>query len=386
MREMESRSGPNEKAPLSIERHHGAVTTIRRYVFVLHFQETYRDALDTYTACRVETASTGSLAASRSPPPTRSSDSRTGTAGRTQTGDSSSQHLQEPPPSRRGRKGFTVHWPFQSIATDTLSIFTSPAPELFRRATWQPPKIHDENDSVVSPRDSTLIPDYVVNFIRGETPETVARRKRNGGNQGMRAVDVTHQHRPQRSHMALLEGAGAVGEARRNVGYARSHASGSTDTSTTTELQQILPDHEKPRRGWKRVTTGWRSGVLLNLLLILVILIAGFVCLVVAGTKIAILVGDMQLFVGSCATAASINWGLHALINVAVVILIVGANYVFQVLSSPTRSEISGAHESRKWLEIGVPSARNFRHVGSGRAVLALVLLAVAVATQIMWV
>lgn len=330
---------------------------------------------------RVETASTGSLAATRSPPPTRSSDGRTGTAGRTQTGDSSSQHLQEPPPSRRGRKGFTVHWPFQSIATDTLSIFTSPAPELFRRATWQPPKIHDENDSVVSPRDSTLIPDYVVNFIRGETPETVARRKRNGGHQGMRAVDVTHQHKPQRSHMALLEGDGG---ARRNLGYARSHASGSTNTSTTTERQQILPDSEKPRHGWKRVTTGWRSGVLLNLLLILAILIIGFVCLVIAGTKIAILVGDMNLFIGSCATAASINWGLHALINVVVVILIVGANYVFQVLSSPKRSEISGAHESRKWLEIGVPSARNFRHIGAGRAFLALVLLTVAVVTQIM--
>lgn len=306
--------------------------------------------------------------------------------------------LQQPPPSRRGRKGFTVHWPFQSIATDTLSIFTSPGPELFRRATWQPPKLASEgddglDDGVASVRDSTLIPDYVVNFIRGETPETVARRKRNGGNQGMRAVDITHQHRPQRSHMGVLldeegeEDHGADPQMRgARSGYPRSLGSISTATSTNTELQQILPDGRRPRSGWKGMTTGWRSGVLLNLLLILVILITGFVCLVIAGTKMAILVGDMGLFTESCSEAATVTWGLHALINVAVVILLVGANYVFQVLSSPTRSEIAVAHENRNWLEIGVPSARNFRHIGRGRSFLAVVLLAVAVATQIMWV
>lgn len=312
---------------------------------------------------------------------------------------------QAPPPSRRGRKGFTVHWPFQSIATDTLSVFTSPAPELFRRATWQPPKMVDDDmdDGAASTRDSTLIPDYVVNFIRGETPETVARRKRNGGNQGMRAVDITHQHRPQRSHMGVLldEDEGQEGGQQQGtrgmmptppMGYPRSFGSVSTATSTNTEMQQILPDSRTTRRkggsgsGWKGLTTGWRSGVLLNLLLILIILIAGFVCLVVAGTTMAILVGDMNLFTGSCSEVASMTWGLYALINLAVVVLLVGANYVFQVLSSPTRSEIAVAHENRKWLEIGVPSARNFRHIGRGRAFHALVLLAVAVATQIMYV
>lgn len=237
-----------------------------------------------------------------------------------------------------------------------------------------------------SPRDSTLIPDYVVNFIRGETPETVARRKRNGGNQGLRAVDVTHQHKPQRSHMALFDGEdeGPHHMSGGATGYPRSLGSASTNTSTMTELQQILPDDERQRRGWRRLTTGWRSGVLLNLLLILVVLITGFICLVAAGTHVAILVGDMNLMTKPCSEAATLKWGVSALINVAVVILLVGANYVFQVLSSPTRSEIAVAHGKRKWLEIGVPSVRNFRHIGKGRAALAVVLLVVAVATQIM--
>ncbi|KAF3760705.1 hypothetical protein M406DRAFT_342907 [Cryphonectria parasitica EP155] len=283
-----------------------------------------------------------------------------------------------------------MHWPFQSIATDTVSIFTAPAPELFRRGTWQPPKTYDsDKDSAASTRrGSTLIPDYVVNFIRGETPESVARRKQNGGNRGMRAVDITHQHRPQRSHMALMMladdvEAGDGGGRRRGDGDdAQSHV---TSTSTTTELQQILRDGQRSRGGWRRVTTGWRSGVLLSLVLVLVMLIAGFVCLVIAGTKITSLAGPMDLFTGSCSAAATLNWGLHALINVAVVVVIVGANYAFQVLSSPTRTEVSEVHENRKWLEIGVPSVRNFWYVGRGRAFLAMVLLAVAVMTQIIY-
>lgn len=373
---------------------------------------------------RVEPSLTSTSALSSSSPPPSSSgqhpphtttqtSSSSSTVGPTapQTGDSS--NLQDPPPSRRGRKGFTVHWPFQSIATaDTLSILDAGGalgwpsqgggvgpqsnkgpPALFRRATWQPPQLPASSDGG-SPRDSTLIPDYVVNFIRGETPETVARRKRNGGHQGMRAVDITHQHRPQRSHMALLIGdADAATNGMRSPLRRMYAPSDSTATSTTTELRQILPNRglhtrhvsEKPRRySWRSALFGWRGGVLLTLLLVLIILITGFVCLVVAGTQIALLIGAMDLFNGSCTTAKGMNWGLHAVVNLAVVVFILGANYVFQVLSSPTRAEVARAHESKGWLEIGVPSVSNLKHVSKVKAFLAFLLLAVAVAIQIL--
>lgn len=311
-------------------------------------------------------------------------------------GRATSIHL-EPPPSRRGRKGITVHWPFQSIVTDNLSIFTNPGPELFRRATWQPPRQFggDGTDSLAtSPRDSTLIPDYVVNFIRGETPETVARRKKNGGNHASRRnVDLTHTHHPQRSHAALFEDAhrAEMMEYAMRGSDELSHGSGTSSGSETRHMLPVGSSRRSNRNGgaggnggWKSLTTGWRSGVVLNVLLVLIMLLTGFVCLVVAGTKIALLVGDMDLYTGSCAKATDMNWGLHALINVGVVILIVGANYVFQVLSSPTRSEVADAHQQKKWLEIGVPSARNFKHIGKGRVFLSLLLLTVAVVTQIM--
>lgn len=388
----------------------------------------------------------------------------TTTTTTTTRGRATSIH-QDPPPSRRGRRGMTVHWPFQSIVTtDNLSLFsnghlggfppTRPGtssgngngPELFRRATWQPPRLRQRSATLdsgtTSLRDSTLIPDYVVNFIRGETPETVARRKKNGGYQASRVVDMTHQHRPQRSYAALFEDArraeeeaAAMEEIQKKKSnrpvvdvreYAArgwwgndlsrhpTHATHATHTTSGSETRHMLAnnpadgdsDGEKKRRrrrrrrrngsggggggsgGWKSLTTGWRSGVVLTLVLVLILLLAGFVCLVVAGTQIALLVGDMDLYTGngpSCLGATAWTWGLHALINVAVVVVLIGAHYVFQVLSSPTRAEVAAAHQRRAWLEIGVPSARNFAHIGKGRVVLALLLLTVAVVTQIIY-
>lgn len=368
---MESSSGPRDEGTRPTHKYNGSVSQTRRLVAWPHIL--LPGLLETsirkfpLTMIRGPPSSFGSMS--------RHLPSRSTTM--TQNWDDARQD--QPPPSRRGRKGIAVHWPFQSIATDTMSIFTSHTPEVFRRTTVQVPKRGVENDTTPGTRDSTLIPDYVVNFIRGETPETVARRKQNGGNQGLRAVDITHQHRHQRSHMALLEGVNE-NEARR----AYDAMSNFTWSSTMTQLQQMLPwANEKPgMRG--RLVSGWRFGVFVNILLTLIILITGFICVVLAGTKKAGLAGEMDLFTGSCQGARNMDWGLHALISVFVLILIVGANYVFQVLSSPTRSEVSRAHNRKQWLEIGVPSVRNFKHIGKGRVALAIILLAVAVATQIM--
>jgi hypothetical protein len=116
------------------------------------------------------------------------------------------------------------------------------------------------------------------------------------------------------------------------------------------------------------------------------ILITGFVCLVVAISGVDVDAGRSAVFEGSCGRAAAVDWGLHAVINVFVVVLLGGANYAFQVLSSPTREEVEGVHQRGGWLDIGIPSLRNLRRIEGGRALLAVVVLATAVFTQIMWV
>ena len=46
------------------------------------------------------------------------------------------------------------------------------------------------------------------------------------------------------------------------------------------------------------------------------------------------------------------------------------SNYTMQCLSSPTRDEVDRAHAHNKWLDIGVPSARNLSKIRTSRAIL----------------
>lgn len=221
-----------------------------------------------------------------------------------------------------------------------------------------------------------IVPDYVINYLRGETPETVARRKRNGGKLAERGVDIRRHRANEQSRTADFEG------------FLRdsSSRSGASSGDANDESRHILSSSRKNSggRGRGRFKAGWRAGVGLNLILTLLIFVAGLVSLIAALARGAISTGESVLFSGSCSTASSINWGLHAVVNLFAVALISGANYVFQVLSSPTRTEVSWAHQKKRWLDIGIPSARNLAHIQGIRTVLVVILLLSAVATQVM--
>lgn len=64
--------------------------------------------------------------------------------------------------------------------------------------------------------------------------------------------------------------------------------------------------------------------------------------------------------------------------------MVAGANYAFQVVSSPTRAEVTAAHKRGEWLDIGVPSFRNLGRVETSRRLLGVVVLGAATLTQIM--
>ncbi|KAL1842642.1 hypothetical protein VTJ49DRAFT_4553 [Mycothermus thermophilus] len=128
---------------------------------------------------------------------------------------------------------------------------------------------------------------------------------------------------------------------------------------------------------------GWRSGMALNVLVMLVVLVAAFACLVAAISGLE--EGRMAVFAGGCDKARRVDCGLHVVVSVLGVVLLAGAHYAFQVLTSPTRDDVSFAHNRHAWLDIGVPSFRNLRHIETGRAVLAVVVLASAVCVQVMY-
>lgn len=269
-----------------------------------------------------------------------------------------------------------MQWPFQSIASETEVSSDTANTAPIRPVTWQPKRLRDNDENSI---EQDIIPDYVKNYIRGETPESVARRKRNGGKLGERGVDIAHQHRPHQSRVAEFEGF-------RDINGTVSRLESFNEWSGDEDQRHILPgSREKKSKGWRRLLIGWRAGIALNALLSLVVLVAGIVCLVVAISKGFVAAGKSIIYTGSCAEASAINWGLHAAVNILVVVLLAGANYAFQVLSSPTRTEIAVAHFRKRWLDIGIPSFRNLAHIESGRTVLAVAILVTAAFTQIIY-
>lgn len=213
---------------------------------------------------------------------------------------------------------------------------------------------------------SDIIPDYVVNFIRGETPETLARRREMEGNP--RQPQFRENSRNEQSWMADF-------------------SPRSRSMSRILDLGAMAAEADAagtPRPLLVRLVTGWRGGVALNILLAGVILIAMVVCIVLAAVKGKIAGDDTVIQTGSCGRIMGIDQAVQVIANVLGIFFIAGASYVTQVLVSPTRDEVDAAHAKHRWLDIGVPSLRNLTAVSVDRAILSAAIVSAAVASQVM--
>jgi hypothetical protein len=70
-----------------------------------------------------------------------------------------------------------------------------------------------------------------------------------------------------------------------------------------------------------------------------------------------------ELFRGDCGFAARLDAGIHVAINILSTLLLSASNLCMQLLLAPTRELVDNVHRNKKWLDIGIPSFRNFRHV-----------------------
>ncbi|KAK1849673.1 hypothetical protein CCHR01_07728 [Colletotrichum chrysophilum] len=68
------------------------------------------------------------------------------------------------------------------------------------------------------------------------------------------------------------------------------------------------------------------------------------------------------------------NTAMHIVINIISTILLAGSNYCMQCLMAPTRSELDKAHSEKRWLDVGIPTIRNFRSITLRRKVLWVLL------------
>ncbi|KAI2625006.1 hypothetical protein GGR54DRAFT_545924 [Hypoxylon sp. NC1633] len=261
-------------------------------------------------------------------------------------------------PSSGSRPSFA--WPFHGRNTSEAPSTRS---SRFTLRTWQPRtffRAHDDNISI----DRSIVPDYVVNFIRGETPETLARKKEQK-KWGQHDIEITPRRDTFASHPIQF---------------------GHYYSSSTNLTQDLNTQSSWSRQsGLRRHITGWRGGVIFNSLVSFLILVVGIICLILVIAKAKLLSGESSIFSGDCLKANHINIGIHVGINIFGVALLSGANYVFQVLSSPTRREVAVAHGNRRWLDIGIPSIRNFSHISGFRTTVAVIVLLSAVATQVIY-
>ncbi|KAI1742618.1 hypothetical protein F4680DRAFT_22404 [Xylaria scruposa] len=252
----------------------------------------------------------------------------------------------------------TMMWPFHyRNGSEVPSTTRSSRLGRFRSGTWNSRSILRSLDDTAS-IDQSLVPDYVINFMRGETPESLARKKE-ARQWGERSVYITPRRNTFSSHLVEL-------------GNRISSATGpSGDSSQRSDL--------------RRHFTGWRGGIVYLTLLTFLILVVGIISLILVVTRTKVFSGQLAIYTGDCATANRIDIGVHVVINVFTVVLLAGANYVFQILTSPTRHEITAAHDRKQWLDIGVSSLRNFVHVSTFRAIMGAATLLIAIAIPVIY-
>ncbi|KAI0099499.1 hypothetical protein F4814DRAFT_116919 [Daldinia grandis] len=263
-------------------------------------------------------------------------------------------------PSNASRPSFA--WPFHG--RHGSEVPSTARSSHFTLRTWGQPRSffrpHEDTASI----DRSIVPDYVVNFLRGETPETLAQKKKQK-KWGAHGIEVTPRRGTFASHPIEFG----------NYISPSSDVGRDLDTSGNWSQQSNIRRH----------ITGWRGGIIFNTLISFLILLVGIICLILVITKSKLISGESSIFSGDCTTAEHINVGIHIAINIFCVAILSGANYVFQVLSSPTRRELTTAHGNRNWLDIGIPSLRNFTHISGFRASIAIIALLSAVVTQVIY-
>ena len=88
---------------------------------------------------------------------------------------------------------------------------------------------------------------------------------------------------------------------------------------------------------------------------------------------------------GDCGDTKTIDTWVHVIINGLATAIVGASNYTMQCLAAPNRSEIDAAHAKGVWLDIGVPSVRNLRHIAWRRMALWFSLAASTVPVHLLW-
>ncbi|GIZ48253.1 hypothetical protein CKM354_001132100 [Cercospora kikuchii] len=134
-----------------------------------------------------------------------------------------------------------------------------------------------------------------------------------------------------------------------------------------------------------RQRAAWRVTVLYGIGVAVFVLVTNIVVLAWANISFPLSGGIATVYTGPCKTSRIITIWVDLAINGFSTLLLAASNNCAQILSSPTRAEITSAHSRMKWLDIGVPSVRNLAAIPRWRACLWAVLFASSIPLHFMY-
>ncbi|KAI0161870.1 hypothetical protein GGR52DRAFT_582373 [Hypoxylon sp. FL1284] len=122
--------------------------------------------------------------------------------------------------------------------------------------------------------------------------------------------------------------------------------------------------NDNEENSWRIRFSKREKALLLQIAVICVVLAANVGLTIYATSRYPTVHGVGLIYLGDCDTVQRLDQWIHLLINVLSTLMLSASNYCIQLQAAPTRADIDAAHRKRKWLDIGVPSLRNFRHIG----------------------
>lgn len=143
-------------------------------------------------------------------------------------------------------------------------------------------------------------------------------------------------------------------------------------------LSQWFPQMNENENSNKwRIWSSRRSrALMLQISLILVVLFSNLSLTIFAIRHYGSKNGVGLIYEGDCTTVANFNLWLHLLINFLSTGMLSASNFCMQLQAAPTRDDIDRAHDKGRYVDIGVPSLRNFQFISTWRR-LTWILLAV---------
>ncbi|KAJ4256234.1 hypothetical protein NW762_009313, partial [Fusarium torreyae] len=118
--------------------------------------------------------------------------------------------------------------------------------------------------------------------------------------------------------------------------------------------------HGSRRPAWLRLAT-------INITLLTVLALILLAVLIYGCVRAGSLDAAFILFQGPCSRSQTINIAVHLLLNIFSTLILASSNFFMQVINAPSRDVVDHAHARSGWVNIGVPSVRNFIYIGPAK-------------------